>query len=106
MPTPEIKPNPVAKPPKKDDKPSDTPSKPTSDKKKEEDNILKPQPKIIFKDGNYYLTGPNGNTRRVEIQELMKNYNVPKNAPENLKKSVSIVQDFSLVLDAYILANP
>ena len=68
--------------------------------------ILTVQQKIIFKDGAYYLTGPKGNTRRVEISELLVNLNLPKNAPENLKKSVKMIEDFSLLLDAYITANP
>ena len=68
--------------------------------------ILTVQQKIVFKDGAYYLTGPKGNTRRVEVSELLVNLNLPKNAPENLKKSVKMIEDFSLLLDAYIAANP
>jgi hypothetical protein len=68
--------------------------------------ILTTQQKIIFKDGAYYLTGPKGNTRRVEVSGLLVNLNLPKNAPENLKKSVKMIKDFSLLLDAYIAANP
>lgn len=68
--------------------------------------ILTVQQKIVFKDGAYYLTGPKGNTRRVEVSELLMKFNLPKNAPENLKKSVQIVEDFTILLDAYISANP
>lgn len=40
------------------------------------------------------------------MESLLVNLKIPKEAPENLKKSVSIVQDFALVLDAYLLQNP
>jgi hypothetical protein len=40
------------------------------------------------------------------MQQLLVNLNLPKNAPENLSTSVAIIDDFSLVLDAYIRKNP
>lgn len=40
------------------------------------------------------------------MKELVVNLNLPKDAPENLQKSVSTIQDFALVLDAYLLENP
>ena len=40
------------------------------------------------------------------MQSLLVNFNLPKDAPENLQKSVSLVQDFALILDAYLLKNP
>ncbi len=61
---------------------------------------------MVFKDGAYYLTWPKGNTKRIDIAELIVNLNLPKNAPENLQKSVSLVQDFAFILDAYLLKNP
>ena len=61
---------------------------------------------VVFKDGKYYLTGPKGAMRQVEQSELLLKLNIPKNAPENLQKSVSIVQDFSLILDAFLMKNP
>ena len=61
---------------------------------------------MVFKDGAYYLTWPKGNTKRIDIEELIVNLNLPKNAPENLQKSVSLVQDFAFILDAYLLKNP
>ncbi len=61
---------------------------------------------MVFKDGKYYLTGPRGAVRQVEQSELFLKLNIPKDAPENLQKSVGIVQDFSLVLNAYLMKNP
>ena len=40
------------------------------------------------------------------MQSLLVNLNLPKDAPENLQKSVSFVQDFALILDGYLLKNP
>jgi len=104
----------LVKPEKKSTKPVIAPSTkphipttPTVEPKPENvPEILTVQQKIVFKDGAYYLTGPKGNTRRVEVSELLVNLNLPKNAPENLKKSVQIVEDFTLLLDAYISAKP
>ncbi len=61
---------------------------------------------IVLKDGAYYLTWPKWNIKRVDMQSLLVNLNLPKDAPENLWKSVSLIQDFSLMLDAYLLKNP
>jgi hypothetical protein len=70
------------------------------------EGFLKTEQKIVFKDGTYYLTGPKGAPRKIEMQQLLVNLNLPKNAPENLSTSVAIIDDFSLVLDAYIRKNP
>lgn len=40
------------------------------------------------------------------MKQLLVNLNLQKDAPENLQKSVSLIQDFALILDAYLLKNP
>ncbi|EKD29402.1 MAG: hypothetical protein ACD_78C00422G0005 [uncultured bacterium (gcode 4)] len=78
---------------------------------------VKPEPPVIevlknktmsaiFKDGAYYLTGPKGNKTRVDFETLSQTMGIPKEAPTNLQKSVWIVNDFSELLDAYLVKYP
>lgn len=71
----------------------------------EKNNTHEVRTSMIFKDGAYYLVGPKGRPTRVDFQNFAQMV-VSKDAPEKLQKSVFIVQDLALVLDAYLLANP
>jgi len=68
--------------------------------------LNKTQTSLVFRDWAYYLTWPSWKTKRIEYTELAKNIDIPKNAPKNLESSVWLVQDFSQILDAYLVKFP
>lgn len=78
----------------------------TAGDKGNETPILTQTQSIFIRDGKYYLVGPNGKEEPVNYDKLFINLNIPKNAPENLKKSVSIMQDAAFLLDAFMRKYP
>lgn len=70
------------------------------------DALLLTETSITIRDGKYYLIGPNGPKEFTSYDKMWVNPEITKEHSENLKKSISVLEHFSLIIEAYFAKNP